>query len=213
MIANDLSMVERTIALILQIGGIAVGVLLVIGYVYHIGRITGNNLKLRKIPPYEFKMQLAAVGMFFLILILIFLLPSFVLFYTSESYILSLNDVILISGLALWGLWLWLLLLTDKVEKRERKEKKALKITLYSFSLIGLLVLVYIYTPNIPLIQYTVLSLISIAFLYLIYRLGMKYGEEEFTKYADFVNVITTYGEEKNLILCQTTNTDYRFKN
>lgn len=133
--AVELEIVGKILNIILQISGIIIGLLLVTGYIFYIGKRVGNRLKLRETPAYELKMERIFTGLILLGLFLFFLILSGFIYRSQqfpEMKIFSLNAVVFIVGLSVW------LLFSSYVIKREKDKRETLKNILYilSFSLL-----------------------------------------------------------------------------
>lgn len=199
----ELNTIETIASVILHGGGIIIGLLLILGYFFHVGRDAGGELKLRKVSQHEYRVVLSVIGgitlLYFIILALISY--AFAYFELPKENLRTLEGILFISILIsyfYYGLGIF--------ESRNWK-KISLLLTVY------ILILIFYYLfKSVLFLQIIAVVVVFGLMLLDAYKKGLKYGEKEFTDEVEFVDVFTDYGEEKNLILYQTTDIDYRFK-
>ena len=203
----QLEAIEQGLSIIYQVAEIIIGFIIIIGVVFYLGTLIKKE-KLYDSRLYEHKISFVVNGTFFflvLLLIMILIYP-----YMKSGYH-SVNPLSLITIMFYISInFLYMVLWYRKVKVIKLTwSKSILYAILYIIGTVIYLSL-WIYTVIQPSIQYILIFITFIYFLSYIYIEGIIAGKE-FADNRSKVTVITTYGEEENLKLYQTTNTDYRF--
>jgi len=191
-----------------QMWVIIIGFTFIVGSIYYIGVLSGKRLKLYKSEVYEFKIFLIFVSMFYVTLLFFIIAIYFIYIKYELKYVNHPSLTTLSIFLAVWTFYIGLI--SNKLSRREEIFKNIVKVVIIVVISFGLFILIWMYYINNEVMQYIIIFILLTSFFYYIYIIGIKIGEKRIKNLAD-VTVITTYGEEKNLKLYQTTNTDYRF--
>jgi len=222
MFTEDLLSIEGGVGLLYNIAFCLVGLILLYGYAYYLGSKTGENYKLEEVGRFDLKLYVGVVGYS----IIFFILFVFcIIFSTEYSYVfdnLAENDgfvnFVKFVYLFIFVLIVYAILIKSwlKVVWNGKKEIKSFALTCVGgvVAMIGvLLVLDTIF--QIPITRKYFISwlpLVSLLFffgavpIYSYIKGSERNGEDV------YVTVKLSSGEAKpNLILYQTTKTDYRF--
>ena len=201
----QLEIIGQEISIIYQIGGIILGFFLIIGAIFYFGTFS-NKGEFYELKSYEFKMLLLFFGTFNFMFLLFIIIGVFISNNFEGYSVYSLNSIIILFVTVMSILYISLL-----NRKRLFVKSKRIRtiISIIIFYLISLLLIRY--SLHKPLIQYSILLLLLISFLYYILDIGIYAGKKSIEN-SSKVTVIATNGEViENLKLYQTTNADYRF--